>query len=434
MSSLESAVEPIPILMEKRVLPWGMTKASSFVSCFLVKFYLPGVPCSPAFSVQKITYEEKFLGAVSILLQSILCLAGDVRASKASVCSCCRHPFEAEPIKEGLEEAQKSNWMSTPARVQVPYNPEQPQYVEGNEDFNVWYGKYLSDRRNPRDRDRVQAGHRCDPEKDSGWTQADHPGSGSPGFCLFYARGCCGFGHKCRYFHHVPTLLDMASSDEAHDIFGRERYSTHRDDMGGVGSFNTDCTTLFVGDLMFDRGAPDAVESVQRELESSFRQWGDIEDVRIVPSKAIAFVRYTWRCNAEFAKEAMAGQKLGLSKCIVVNWARDDPRPDAKKRRKTETAEQVEMALANRAAALGWTKPEIEAITTRGKPEFIGPVGPYPDTSAQFKQRAGHASAMDGVAGTVDTVQCQADLAQQEAESNMRRLESALQRIHPIQP
>ena len=89
-------------------------------------------------------------------------------------------------------------WMKTAARVQVPYNPEVPQYVEGHEDFNVWYGKYLSDRRNPRDKDRYSAGHTCDPEKDSGWTQADLPGSGSPGFCLFYARGCCGFGHKCR--------------------------------------------------------------------------------------------------------------------------------------------------------------------------------------------------------------------------------------------
>ena len=28
--------------------------------------------------------------------------------------------------------------MKTPARVQVPYNPEVAQYVEGSEDFNVW--------------------------------------------------------------------------------------------------------------------------------------------------------------------------------------------------------------------------------------------------------------------------------------------------------
>ena len=38
--------------------------------------------------------------------------------------------------------------------------------------------------------------------------------------------------------------------------------------------FHQDCTTLFVGDLIFDRAAPDAVESVQRLLEERFRQWG----------------------------------------------------------------------------------------------------------------------------------------------------------------
>lgn len=101
----------------------------------------------------------------------------------------------SKPSKEQVEDVQV--WMKTAARVQVPYNPEVPQYVEGQEDYNIWYGKYLSDRRNPRDKDRYSAGYKCDPEKDSGWTQADLPGSGSPGFCLFYARGCCGFGHKC---------------------------------------------------------------------------------------------------------------------------------------------------------------------------------------------------------------------------------------------
>ena len=121
-----------------------------------------------------------------------------------------------------------------------------------------------------------------------------------------------------------------------------------------------------------------------------------------------------------------------------MNWARDDPRPDAKKRKRTEHAEQVEAALKNRAAALGWTKPEIDAISTRGKPDFIGPVGPYPDTSPQFQ--SGHGQAVmdepaggpDGPADGPGAALSQTDLAQQEAESNMRRLESALLRLHPI--
>jgi len=351
-------------------------------------------------------------------------------APSGNACCSCKTPFPvvdySKPSKQEVEDVQV--WMKTPARVQVPYNPEVPQYVEGHEDYNIWYGKYLSDRRNPRDRDRYSSGYTCDPVKDSGYTQADLPGSGSPGFCLFYARGCCGFGHKCRYFHHVPTVLDMASADEAHDIFGRERFSQHRDDMGGVGSFNSDCTTLFVGDLIFDRAAPDAVESVQRLLEERFRQWGEVEDIRVVSSKAIAFVRYTWRCNAEFAKEAMAGQKLGLSKCIVVNWARDDPRPGAKKQRTRETQQQVDAALQNKAAALGWTQPEIDAINSRVKLDKIGAVGPYPDTDPQFQQ-----PQISGVVRQMaqDAAASEAEVIQRTAESNLRKLEGALSRIQP---
>ena len=36
-----------------------------------------------------------------------------------------------------------------------------------------------------------------------------------------------------------------------------------------------------------------------------FSVFGEIEDINIIVSKGIAFVRYTHRCMAEFAKEAM---------------------------------------------------------------------------------------------------------------------------------
>ena len=50
----------------------------------------------------------------------------------------------------------------------------------------------------------------------------------------------------------MPTVLDMASADEAHDIFGRERFSQHRDDMGGVGSFNSVPWMVFTRHLSGD--------------------------------------------------------------------------------------------------------------------------------------------------------------------------------------
>eukprot|EP00434_Breviolum_minutum_P039420 symbB.v1.2.035006.t1/scaffold4625.1/size37283/2 len=94
-------------------------------------------------------------------------------APSGNACCSCKTPFPvvdySKPSKQEVEDVQV--WMKTPARVQVPYNPEVPQYVEGHEDYNIWYGKYLSDRRNPRDRDRYSSGYTCDPVKDSGYLE-----------------------------------------------------------------------------------------------------------------------------------------------------------------------------------------------------------------------------------------------------------------------
>ena len=77
---------------------------------------------------------------------------------KQNRCSGCRAEFPKLDGKRPslLEITDHKVWMKTPARVQVPYNPEIAQYVEGSEDFNVWYGKYLSDRRG-KEKDRYAA-------------------------------------------------------------------------------------------------------------------------------------------------------------------------------------------------------------------------------------------------------------------------------------
>jgi len=41
-----------------------------------------------------------------------------------------------------------------------------------------------------------------------------------------------------------------------------------------------------------------------------FSIWGDIEDITVVTTKGVSFVRYKHRCQAEFAKEAMESQTL----------------------------------------------------------------------------------------------------------------------------
>lgn len=50
---------------------------------------------------------------------------------------------------------------------------------------------------------------------------------------------------------------------------------------------------------------------LQHLLAENFSVWGPLHGRPfIVPTKAIAFVRYHWRASAEFAKEAMDGQGL----------------------------------------------------------------------------------------------------------------------------
>ena len=41
--------------------------------------------------------------------------------------------------------------------------------------------------------------------------------------------------------------------DTFHDVFGREKFRDDKEDMSGVGSFNRDCRTLYVGGLHASR-------------------------------------------------------------------------------------------------------------------------------------------------------------------------------------
>jgi hypothetical protein len=87
------------------------------------------------------------------------------------------------------------------------------------------------------------------------------------------------------------------------DVFGRERFDEHRDDLGGVGSMRSNTKTLYVGRI---QPSPD----MRTIVEKHFKAWGDIELVKALHDKGIAFVTYQCRLNAEFAKEAMANQSL----------------------------------------------------------------------------------------------------------------------------
>lgn len=163
------------------------------------------------------------------------------------------------------------------------------QRPEGQEGYNIWYHKYGGDKVCFRVFEcfasfihvvgacqsgwvREKATTRCDSKLDCGLTRCDKVSGGRRFFCLHFAKGCCANGANCTYFHRIPTpddereyhthacssllsfmfslsLLSVGYIGLTFDVFGREKHATDRDDMGGVGCFNRDCRSLYVGDI-----------------------------------------------------------------------------------------------------------------------------------------------------------------------------------------
>jgi len=228
-------------------------------------------------------------------------------------------------------------------------------------------------------------------------------------------------GNKCRFYHRVPNILDSNACDISRDIFGRERHSSHLEDSGGVGSFNSDSQTLFVADLKFDRSANDTIQRVEQDIWDAFSVWGEIENVRTIPSKAVAFVRFTYRAAAEFAKVALDCQKLGQAPLIRVRWATEDPNPKEKKRRREESTKVADAAVRSWAHKR-MSELELATLGLSGGPEAGCVTAPYPDTSIQSvdqqkQEKDGHQQSMD---------------AQNELAANIGRMSEVLDRIDAL--
>lgn len=111
---------------------------------------------------------------------------------------------------------------------------------------------------------------RCQIKLDSGLTRANT--TGNKYTCLFFSRGCCPYGWECEYLHCLPTAVNTLP-DTSKDCFARDKFADYRDDMGGVGSFNRQNRTLYVGRIKETGAGPETEEVVTRH----FREWGDIE-------------------------------------------------------------------------------------------------------------------------------------------------------------
>lgn len=228
--------------------------------------------------------------------------------------------------------------------------------------FNIWYNKWSGGDREDKYASQKAAKGRCNVAKDTGYTKADKV-SGSY-FCLFFARGICKSlrlrhlvapdfflkgilcshtisvpgpkGQDCEYLHRLPTIHDLFNPNV--DCFGRDKFSDYRDDMGGVGSFMRQNRTIYVGRIHVS-------DDIEEIVARHFAEWGEVERIRVLNTRGVAFITYSNEANAQFAKEAMAHQSLDHSEILNVRWATADPNPMAQAREARRIEEQAAEAV-----------------------------------------------------------------------------------------
>ena len=287
--------------------------------------------------------------------------------------------------------AARAEHLARPARKQQEWAVAAKGYTEGAEDYNIWYGKHLGEHWN-QGRGKDPATTRCVICTDAGRTRAPDGVAGV--FCIQFARGRCARGDQCTYRHVLPMPEDDAALPTMKDVFGRERHATDKDDMGGAGNFMTNSRTLYVGGLRVPDGAKDG--ALDQAVWDAFGEWGEVENVNVIAHRSICFVRFRLRAATEFAKEAMANQKLGkdgeFGQVLNVRWAMDDPNPAARaaKKRANEDAMHALMNAREMGMGAGMTMPQQAVVAQDGRDQ---------DATSDNAQRASkRVKAVSGVA------------------------------------
>ncbi|AET37624.1 active spliceosome conformation promoter CWC2 Ecym_1394 [Eremothecium cymbalariae DBVPG len=241
-----------------------------------------------------------------------------------------------------MADSREAPWKGRFAKVQVRED-DLPSLLPAQTglSFNIWYNKWSQGQGSG---SRFVNPYRLDADQDSGLTQGEQ--EGEVFFCVYFSKGMCCMGKRCRYLHHIPDEEDVAKlamKSDVLDCFGREKFSDYRDDMGGVGSFRRKNRTLYVGGIL--GGLNNKVlkaAQIEGRIRYVFSQLGKIDRIRYVEDKNCAFVKFKYQVNAEFAKECMSNQTLLIPSDkewdqrkegtgLLVKWARDDPNPAARK-------------------------------------------------------------------------------------------------------
>ena len=100
----------------------------------------------------------------------------------------------------------------------------------------------------------------------------------------------------------------------------------------------TELTGLSVGRIH-------VTDDIEEVVARHFAEWGQVDRIRCLTARGVAFVTYTNEANSQFAKEAMAHQSLDHSEILNVRWATVDPNPMAQKREARKIEEQAAEAV-----------------------------------------------------------------------------------------
>jgi hypothetical protein len=220
------------------------------------------------------------------------------------------------------KEVVANELLKRPARRQIKDLRKDTAYIEGNYDYNLWYDKYLTDKR--WEDEKVSSMYKCNPIEDTGYTKADKYDKAAY-FCTYFARGCWAEGVNCHYYHRVPQPEDLRDDDYVKDWFGRTKHATFKEDYTGIGSFSKEWTTLKVTDIVIaDRSR--SIRDLLRIFYEAFAPWGELVDIHLNVAKWVGFVKYSHRYYAEFAREAMLYQAIfGGTDPIGIRWAINNP-------------------------------------------------------------------------------------------------------------
>ena len=238
-------------------------------------------------------------------------------------------PADAKKTKKIMRRKRR------PARPQVdPSTHKSEPPPQTGTIFNIWYNKWSGGDREDKYLSQTAAPSRCNIATDSGYTRGDKV-AGSY-FCLFFARGLCPKGHECEFLHRLPGLHDHFNPNV--DCFGRDKHNDYRDDMGGVGSFMRQNRTLYIGRIH-------VTDDIEEVVARHMAEWGQVDRIRVLTARGVAFVTYTNEANGQFAKEAMAHQAFDHNEILNVRWATVDPNPMAQKREARMIEEQAAEAV-----------------------------------------------------------------------------------------